>query len=160
MTDVDYMARVQAMERKLYRVAHALLWNDADCADAIQEAVVKGWLKRDSLRNPEWLETWLTRILINECRNIQRKSRIKLLPLDEQIGLTDSSDFVEDVQLRDALRRLPEKYRLVLILHHLEGFSLDEMSNMLDVPVTRLKSRLHQARSRLRVQLTTGDDTP
>lgn len=158
MTDVDYMARVQAMERKLYRVAHALLWNDADCADAIQEAVVKGWLKRDSLRNPEWLETWLTRILINECHNIQRKSRIKLLPLDEQIGLTDSSDFVEDVQLHDALRRLPEKYRLVLILHHLEGFSLDEMSDMLDVPVTRLKSRLHQARSRLRVQLTTGDD--
>ena len=82
MTDVDYMARVQAMERKLYRVAHALLWNDADCADAIQEAVVKGWLKRESLRNPEWLETWLTRILINECHNIQRKSRIKLLPLD------------------------------------------------------------------------------
>ena len=65
---------------------------------------------------------------------------------------------MEDVQLRDALRRLPEKYRLVLILHHLEGFSLDEMSDMLDVPVTRLKSRLHQARSRLRVQLTTGDD--
>ena len=159
MTDVDYMARVQAMERKLYRVAHALLWNDADCADAIQEAVVKGWLKRESLRNPEWLETW-PRILINECHNIQRKSRIKLLPLDEQIGLTDSSDFVEDVQLRDALRRLPEKYRLVLILHHLEGFSLDEMSDMLDVPVTRLKSRLHQARSRLRVQLTTGDDAP
>ena len=82
------------------------------------------------------------------------------MPLDEQIGLTDSSDFVEDVQLRDALRRLPEKYRLVLILHHLEGFSLDEMSDMLDVPVTRLKSRLHQARSRLRVQLTTGDDAP
>ena len=81
------------------------------------------------------------------------------MPLDEQIGLTDSSDFVEDVQLRDALRRLPEKYRLVLILHHLEGFSLDEMSDMLDVPATRLKSRLHQARSRLRVQLTTGDDT-
>ena len=67
---------------------------------------------------------------------------------------------MEDVQLRDALRRLPEKYRLVLILHHLEGFSLDEMSDMLDVPVTRLKSRLHQARSRLRVQLTTGDDAP
>ena len=41
-----------------------------------------------------------------------------------------------------------------------QGFSLDEMSDMLDVPVTRLKSRLHQARSRLRVQLTTGDDAP
>lgn len=155
MTDVDYMARVQAMERKLYRVAHALLWNDADCADAIQEAVVKGWLKRNTLRNPEWL----TRILINECHNIQRKSRVKLLPLDEQIGLSDSNDFVENVQLRDALRRLPEKYRLALVLHHLEGFSLDEMADMLDMPATRIKSRLHQARSRLRAQLTTGDDS-
>ena len=150
MTDVDYMARVQAMERKLYRVAHALLWNDADCADAIQEAVVKGWLKRDSLRNPEWLETWLTRILINECHNIQRKSRIKLLPLDEQIGLTDSSDFVEDVQLRDALRRLPEKYRLPLVMRCALDMSYDEIARALRIPRGAVKWRVEQGKKRVR----------
>ena len=42
MSDQEYMARVQGMERKLYRIARAVLWNDADCADAIQEAVFKG----------------------------------------------------------------------------------------------------------------------
>ena len=50
MTDAEYMRRVTAMERKLYRIAHSILWNDPDCADAIQEAVIKGWQKRASLQ--------------------------------------------------------------------------------------------------------------
>lgn len=161
MTDDEYMARVEGMERRLYRIARAVLWNDSDCADAIQEAVVKGWLKRGSLRNPDWFETWLIRILINECRNIQRKNRVKLLPLDDQIDFGEPSaanDPVEDVQLRDALSRLPSKYRTVLVLHHLEGFSLEETADLLNQPQTTVKSRLHQARRALRALLSTGDD--
>ena len=156
------MTRVEDMERRLYRVARAVLWNDADCADAIQEAVVKGWLKRGSLRNPDWFETWLIRILINECRNIQRRNRVKLLPLDEQIDFgepANTGDSVEDVHLREALSRLPPKYRTVLVLHHLEGFSLEDMADLLNLPQTTLKSRLHQARRALRALLSTGDDS-
>ena len=69
MSDQEYMMRVRSMERKLYRIAHAILWSDADCADAIQEAVFKGWMKKSGLRDERYFETWLVRILINECRN-------------------------------------------------------------------------------------------
>lgn len=49
MNDREYMARVTAMERRLYRIAHAILWCDADCADAVQEAVFRGWMKRGGI---------------------------------------------------------------------------------------------------------------
>ena len=158
MTDSDYMNRVLDCERRLYRISRSILWNDPDCADAIQEAVVKGWLKRDTLRNPDYFDTWLIRILINECHNIQRKSRLKTLPLDDQAGLQAQGLSEENVQLRMALEALPEKYRLVLIMHHLEGFSLDEIASALSIPKTMVKSRLHQARKNLRTLLEMGDD--
>ena len=50
MNDKEYMARICQMERRLYRIAHAILWEDSDCADAIQEAIFRGWVGRASLR--------------------------------------------------------------------------------------------------------------
>ena len=97
MNDDEYMSRVLGMERKLYRIAHSLLWNDADCADAIQEAITKGWMKKATLREVCFFETWLVRILINECRNIQRREKIRLLPLDEGIKVQREEDFVENL---------------------------------------------------------------
>lgn len=153
MNDDEYMSRVLGMERKLYRIAHSLLWNDADCADAIQEAITKGWMKKTTLREVRFFETWLVRILINECRNIQRREKIRLLPLDEGIKVQREEDFVENIRLREALKKLPEKYRLALLLHHLEGYDLEEIAQMLGCPRTTVKSRLHQARKTLKAIL-------
>ena len=80
MNDQEFTVRARSMERKLYRIAHAILWNDADCADAIQEAVFKGWMKKGSLRQAQYFETWLVRILINACRNLIRKQKSAPLP--------------------------------------------------------------------------------
>lgn len=153
MTDDEYMSRVLGMERKLYRIAHSVLWNDADCADAIQEAITKGWMKKATLREVCFFETWLVRILINECRNIQRREKLRLLPLDEGIKVQQEDDLVENLRLREALKQLPEKYRLVLLLHHLEGYDLEEIARMLGCPRTTIKSRLHQARKSLKTIL-------
>lgn len=96
---------------------HAILFSDADRADAIQEAVFRGWMKKDDLREEECFETRLIRIL-TECRNLLHRGR--------ELSLTQpSQDSVEDVQLdftpRAALRTLPEKYRVPMLLHHMEG---------------------------------------
>lgn len=159
MNDDEYMTRVLGMERKLYRIARSLLWNDADCADAIQEAITKGWMKKTTLREVCYFETWLVRILINECRNIQRRNKLRLLPLDEGIKQQREEDYVENLQLKEALRQLPEKYRLVLLLHHLEGYDLGEIAGILGCPQTTVKSRLHQARKVLKgILQEMGDD--
>lgn len=152
MTDAEYMRRVTAMERKLYRIAHSILWNDPDCADAIQEAVIKGWQKRASLQEERYFETWLVRIVINESKNILRRRRLHILPLDEGVRAPGAveEDMVESVLLRDALKKLPEKYRTVLLLHHLEGYDLNEVAHIVGATQTAIRSRLHQARKALK----------
>lgn len=158
MSDQEFMTRVRSMERKLYRIAHAILWSDADCADVIQEAVFKGWMKKGSLREGKYFETWLVRILINECRSLIRRLKTAPLPLNEAAAMGIQPGPDEDPQLRAALMELPEKYRIPLLLHHLEGYSLSDIARMLDMPQTMVKSRLHQARGALRKILKAGEN--
>lgn len=158
MNDQAFTARVRIMDRKMYRIAHAILMRDDDCADAIQETVFKGWMKKGSLRDEAYLETWLIRILINECRSILRRRKNDAAEYCDAIDSGYREDTVEDIHLRQALMSLPEKYRMPLLLHHLEGYRLDEISRMLDVPQGMVKSRLHQARKKLRELLSAGGE--
>lgn len=157
MNDNEYMRRVRAIEGRLYRVAQAILWREADCLDAIQEAVFRGWLKKDRLSDPERLETWLVRILVNECKDALRRRRRDPVALEADIGREDR--LCEDLQLRLALRQLPEKYRLPLVLHHLEGYPLEDVARALGITRSLAMSRLHQARRALRKLLDGGDET-
>ena len=156
MNDRDYMARVRAMEGRLYRIAQAMLWRDADCADAIQEAVFRGWMKKGQLNEPAHFETWLIRILINQCKDVLRRRRRDPLPLDIETGQEDR--LCEDVHLRACLKRLPEEYRIPLLLHHLEGYSIRDVAKMLCLPEKRVTARLYRARKALRALLDGGDD--
>ena len=156
MNDRDYMSRVRAMEGRLYRIAQAMLWRDADCADAIQEAVFRGWMKKGQINEPAYFETWLIRILINQCKDVLRRRKRDPLPLDIETGQEDR--LCEDVHLRACLKRLPEEYRIPLLLHHLEGYSIRDVAKMLCLPEKRVTARLYRARKALRALLDGGDD--
>ena len=155
MNDQEYIRRVRALEGRLYRVAQAILWRQQDSLDAVQEAVFRGWLKKDRLNDPERFEAWLMRILVNECRDALRRRRRGPLPLDADVSREDR--LCEDLQLRLALRQLPEKYRLPLVLHHVEGYPLADVAAALGIPRKLVASRLHQARGALRKLLDGGD---
>lgn len=157
MNDREYSARVKAMERRLYRIASAILFNDADSADAIQSAVFKGWMKKGSLRDSRYMETWLVRILVNECRDMLRKRSAKSLPLMEEILPCADERMAEDLHLRQALQSMPEKYRMPLLLHHMEGYSLAEIAEILNIEPTLVKSWLYQGRQLLRSKLEEGE---
>jgi len=155
MRDRDFMSRTLPLERRLYRIAHAMLWNDSDAADAIQSAVFKAWMKKASLREERYFETWLIRILVNECRNIQRQK--KTLPLAEEILPGKDERMAEDIHLRVCLQKLPEKYRLPLLLHHMEGYRLTEIAGILETDAAVMKSRLYQGRRQLKKLLEEGE---
>ena len=155
MNDSEYMRRVRMMEGQLYRIAQAILWREADCMDAVQEAVFRGWMKKERLRESERLEIWLTRILVNQCRDMLRRRGRE--PEAIYGDISEADRLCEDLHLRQALKKLPEKYRLPLILHHLEGFSIEEISGMLEIPKKLVTSRLYQARRALK-SLLEGDD--
>lgn len=148
-----FLREVQAMERTLYRVSRSLLPTWADCADAVQEALRKAWEKRDRVE-PGYFRPWLTRIVVNECRNIQRQRRrvipVAEFPLEKSLPPPDPS-------LKEAIFALPEKLRLPLLLHYLEGFSVDEVARMLRLPSGTVKWRLSKARESLRLAWTTEE---
>lgn len=156
MSDGEYMLRVRKMQARLYRIAQAMLWRQADCADAVQEAVFRGWMKRGSLRDPAYFETWLIRILINECKNqLKRRSR-EALPLTQDLSAEER--MCENLHLRQALKRLPEKYRLPLILHHMEGYSVADVAEALSLAPSCVTKRLYQGRRMLRELLDGGEE--
>lgn len=150
MDKSEFTRRVTDMRDRLYRVTCGMLRERQDRLDAVQEAVLKAWANRDGLRNEDYFETWLTRILINECRNLQRAQR-RTLPLEAAPERGTEGDI--DVPLRDAVLALDEKLRLVVILHYMNGYSVAEAARILRLPEGTVKTRLRKARGELRDML-------
>lgn len=133
----------------LYRVAYTILRNDADCQDAVQEALLKAWIKRNQLKNAQHFRTWLVRIMINASHDILRK-RKRVVPLEI---ITELSEDFPDPALSEALGKLPEKLRLPLMLRYSENLTYKEIGHVLHIPVTSVQSRLRQGKAWLRKEL-------
>ena len=149
MDEQTYLDRMQAAEQVLYRVACTLLDSEADRRDAMQETALRAWEKRDTLRQEQYFQTWAVRIMINVCRTMHRQRR--RMTVTEDVG--DRPAPQGDPELRLALDALPERYRLPLVLHYLEGLSVEEIARTLRMPAGTVKFNLHQARKALRVEL-------
>ena len=146
MDEQTYMQSVMALERNLYRVARSVLRNDSDAADAVQEAVVRGWLARRTLRENAAFKAWITRILVNECRNIQRTEGRRR---EAERRLAEEPPPDKHGGLGEALEALPHKYRLVVTLHYIEGYEYSEIARITGMKEGLVKSRLYQARKAL-----------
>jgi len=140
---------VRQDERRLYRVAMCYTGNPTDAADAVQEALLRAWTNRQSLREEQLFSTWLVRILINECKTLLRKRR-RMLPFaqipENSVQLPPDADR----QVYDMLFSLPEKYRVPLVLHALEGYAMHEIAAMLRLPLNTVKTRISRARKQMR----------
>lgn len=146
-----------AQERTLYRVAKSILRSDADCADAVQEALLKALQGAGRLRNEQYAKTWLIRILINTCKDMLRKSaRCQTVTLTD---LYPAPEYSHQQELYDALQALDDPIRLPLVLHYLEGFSIREIAQMLMLPEGTIKRRMWQGRNELRVLLSEEENS-
>ncbi len=159
MNKEEFAKRVLALEGPMYRVAKTILRNEDDCADAIQSAILKAYEKLDTLRDADYFKTWLTRILINECYQLIRKNK-KYVGMEEYLnGQTESTQKGQpDESLHESLilqevMRLDEKYRVPFVLYEVEGYSLKEISRMLRLTETNVKSRVFRARKTLQKRL-------
>mgnify|MGYP002626902032 CR=1 FL=1 len=145
---------ILACQDSMYHVAKTLLRSDADCADAIGEAIVKAFARLDSLRDDRHAKTWLTRIVINECYNVLRKQS-RIVSLEEYPPEDRPDDGRQYTELYDALGRLPEQMRLCVTLYYLEGYSVRETAALLETSENVVKKRLARARQLLKDDLTT-----
>ena len=146
----SFIAEIETCSDMMYRVAWSILRNDADVQDALQDAALKAWEKRDKLRDEKFFRTWITRILINACYDTQRKRR-RIVSMDEIPESTVSN--APDPELALALQALPEKLRLPLVLCYSEGMSYEEAADVLRIPITTLRGRLRRGKEELRKEL-------
>lgn len=153
MDKETFTVLVQRQQRQLYRIAVSYTASSADAEDAVQEALLRAWNRRQTLRDTAYFSTWLNRILINECKTLLRKRKrqsprtdlpcISVPPPDERAML-----------LRAALFSLPEKYRIPLTLNLLEGYTLQEIAGLLSLPLGTVKTRIARAKQKLEQEVS------
>lgn len=141
-----------ASEDMLYRMAKTILQSDADCADAIQEAIVKAFSNLHTLRQDSYVKTWLIRILINECYAIQRREK-RVLSFGVYADQMTNASTTDYTDLYEAIRTLPPKSRICITLYYLEGYSTKETAKLLGITEGAVKKRLARARAKLRGEL-------
>lgn len=151
MEQTEFVQRVLQAEQTMYRVAKAILVNDCDCEDAVQEAILKSYSKLYTLRKEQFFQTWLVRILIRECYKILRSRSNTVAYSAEMDGTCYNSSTSE---LYQAILQLPVKNRIVIVLLYIEGYSVAEVAKMLGVPQGTVKSRLARGRKKLQQELT------
>ena len=148
--DKDTFARqVTGLQGGLYRVAASYLHGESDRLDAVSEAITRAWEKRHTLRDERLFRTWITRILIRECVNIQRRQK-RSVPVD---ALPEAESEPEDERiaaLREALAQLPQRQRTMTVLHYMEGYDVREVARIMGTTKSAVCAGLSRARARLR----------
>lgn len=139
---------MQLQAQSMYKVAKAILRNDEDVLDAMQETALTCWEKIGTLKQERYFKTWLIRILINHCNEICRQKRYtvsdEIIP---EAGRQDESFL--NVEWDDFLNGLDRKHRTVVILYYVQGFKTREIAEMLKVNESTVRSRLAAAREKM-----------
>ncbi len=151
MTKEQFTTNILALEKKMYHTALAVLKNEDDCADAMQNAVMMAYEHLPDLKKPEFFSTWITRILLNECYKLIRSKKHTVEygeRIEAAIGAEDNP--LEHSALFDEIMQLSENYRLPVVLHYIEGYSVKETAAILEITQAAVKQRLLRARKILK----------
>lgn len=159
-----FRAIMQRCNQRLFRVARAVMRDEAEAEDVLQEAYARAFAAIGGFRGEAGIATWLTRIVLNEAHRRLRLRRptVELDELDDRVvAFPGRPEDPEADAARSQIRRLleqavdqlPEPFRLVFILREIEELSVDETAEHLGLKPQTVKTRLHRARQRLREAL-------
>ena len=144
MDKETFCAGIVDCQETMFRAAKAILQNDQDAEDAVQEAIVAAWKRLDTLKDERAFKTWMMRIVMNTCRSMLRKRRRYVLLDSVELPM------LEEDSARDALWEsvcaLEERLRLPIVLHYYEGFQIEEIAKILHRPAGTIATRMRRAR--------------
>lgn len=151
---------LRTIENQVYRTAYYLLGNEQDALDASQEALIRIYTKIHTYEEKAQFRTWVQRIVTNICIDKFRRSRPSL-SIDEHELVFHAGDNVEaevmsayaSEEIREAIGKLPEHHRTVVVLRYLQDFSYNEIAESLNLPLNTVKSYLFRARQQLQTLL-------
>jgi RNA polymerase sigma-70 factor (ECF subfamily) len=144
-------AQLTANYQKLYRLAYSYVRNENDALDIVQESAYKAMKNSGSLQNPQYVGTWIYRIVINEALSFLRKQKQQVVPLYEVED--GAEDCYADLDLQQALDRLEPLDKTVVVLRFFEGLQLQQIAQILDENLNTVKSRLYRALKKLKISL-------
>jgi RNA polymerase sigma-70 factor, ECF subfamily len=169
--DQDAFAEiVEIYSNSIYQLGYRMLGNRHEAEDIAQEAFIRAYVNIKSFNQDLKFSTWLFRIATNLCIDRIRKKKPDYY-LDAEVSGTDGLTMysqlsskdplpekeLESLELQESVQKeilkLPEKYRSVIVLKYIEELSLNEISEILDLPLGTVKTRIHRGREALRQQL-------
>ncbi|WP_455194591.1 RNA polymerase sigma factor [Eubacterium ramulus] len=143
-------------QKEMYVLACSILKNQADAQDAVSECIVRAFENRTSLKKRTSARSWLMKILINVSRSaITKRQKVVLFADPEQYE--QEAETAED-HLWSVILELPENVRVVMVLYYYEGFSVREISTLLDIPEGTTKTRLSSGRKQLAKWIEDGKE--
>ena len=144
----DANRAVEEYGNSLYRLCMVMLKNREDAQDAVQESFLRYITKAPDFNDCEHEKAWLIRVSTNICKDMLRfRKHESFISLDEIKNLSSSED---NAQILGLLVSLDEKYRIIIHLHYVEGYSADEISSMLGITSAAVRKRLQRGRDMLR----------
>ena len=144
-----FITLMETKKQNMYKIAIGILKNDADAADAMQETILSCYENLKNLREPRYFQTWMTRILINQCNRIL-KERKKMVSIQEYPNLVAETAENSQREFIKMLNQLEEQYRVVLLLYYVEEFSVKEIATIMEMNENTVKTRLARGRDRFR----------
>lgn len=148
---MEYIRAAENIKKRLYRTALLYLGSESMALDAVDEAVYKGFCTYKKLRQEEFFDTWMTRILINVC-NTELRRRKKEIAVEE-LPETAVEEF-DALPLKEAVARLPKDLRAVVVLRYFTGLTVAETAEALNIPQGTAASRQRRALELLKLELT------
>ncbi|MEA5093977.1 ECF RNA polymerase sigma factor SigW [bioreactor metagenome] len=167
--DVDaFEELIKDYKKVAYNIALRVLRNVEDAEDASQEALIKVYKSIQNFNMQSSFKSWMYRIVVNTCIDFKRKKNINAVSIDENIDLGGNKEFQIEIAddtnnpdilieknfnsklISDAVGRLEDDFKTIIILRDIQGFSYSEISEMLNCNLGTVKSRLNRARKSLK----------
>ena len=154
-----FTAEVVRYQTVWFRTARAILSNDQDAEDAVQEAICAAFASRSSLRDVTKFKSWMLRILTNQCYDLCRKRRpaVELGEVADVLPAKDG-DPAEKLTLWQAVLSLKQEQRAVITLFYYDGLSVREISQALHISESAVKTRLFRGRNALYERLQESEE--
>ena len=140
---------------KYYRRAYSYVFCEQDAMDIVQESAYRAILKSDLLKQPEYVDTWICKIVINEALRFLKKNKLAFVDM-ESLPEQGKEDHVEDIDLQRALDKLDEQERAIVVLRYFEEEKLENIGKTMNLNVNTVKSRLYRAMDKLKKYMETG----
>ena len=140
---------------KYYRMAYSYVFREQDAMDIVQEGAYRAILKSDLLKQPEYVDTWICKIVINEALRFLKKNKLASVDM-ESLPEQGQEDQVEDIDLQRALDKLDEQERAIVVLRYFEEEKIETIGQIMNLNVSTVKSKLYRAMDKLKKYMEAG----